>query len=52
MFCVVAVLEPVHIQTARFEIDLLPPQRHEFRGAEAMAKHQQNDSGIAHSMPP
>jgi hypothetical protein len=52
MFGVVAVLDPMHIQIAGLEIDLLPSQRHEFRGAEAMAKHQQNDGGIAHPMPP
>jgi hypothetical protein len=40
MFRVVAVLDPVHIQIARLKIDLLPPQRHKFRGVEAMAKHQ------------
>ena len=48
----VAVLDPVHIEVACLEIDLLPPQCHEFRRTEAMAKQHQNDSRIAHPMPP
>jgi hypothetical protein len=50
MFGVMAALHPVHIEIPRFEIDLLPPQRHEFRRAQSMAKHQQNNGGIAHPM--
>src|SRR6266849_3754004 len=50
MFRVVSVLHPVHIEIPRFEIDLVPPQRHEFRRTEPMAKHHHNDGRIAHSM--
>jgi hypothetical protein len=50
MLGVMALLHAVHIEIPRFEIDLLPPQCHEFRGAEAMAIHQQNDGRISHPM--
>src|SRR5438132_3522810 len=50
MFGVVSSLHAVHIEVAAFEIDLVPPQGHEFGCTQSMAKHQQNDSGIAHPM--
>src|SRR5262249_11342027 len=50
MLRVVTVLHPVHIEIPRFEIDLLPPQGHEFRRAQPMAKHHHNDRRIAHAI--
>src|SRR5262245_13476389 len=50
MFGVVPALDPMHIEVAGFEIHLLPPQRHEFGRAEAVAKHEENNGGIAYPM--
>jgi hypothetical protein len=50
MFGVVSALDPVHVQIARFQIDLLPAQGHEFRRVQSMAKHHHNNGRIAHSM--
>ena len=52
MFGVVASLYPVHIEVARFEIDLLPPQRYELRRAQSMAKHHENNGRISYPMSP
>ena len=49
---VVAVLHPVHVQIARFQIDLVPAQGHEFRRAQSMAKEHHNNGRIAHPMAP
>ena len=50
VFGVVPALRPVDVQVPRFEIHLVPPQRHEFGRAQPVAKHQQNDRRIAHGM--
>src|SRR5713101_989608 len=47
MFGVVSSLHAVHIEVAAFEINLVPPQGHEFGCTQSMAKHQQTDGGIA-----
>jgi hypothetical protein len=39
------------IQVPRFEIHLVPAQRHEFGRAQPVAKHHQDDRRIAHGMP-
>src|SRR2546425_12529708 len=50
MFGVVTALDPMHIEVAGFEIHLLPPERHEFGRAQAVAKHQENNGGISYPM--
>jgi hypothetical protein len=52
MFGVVSSLHPMHVEIAGFEINLLPPQGHEFGSAQSMAKHHQNNRCIAHPMAP
>ena len=41
-------LHAVHIEIPGFEIDLLPPQGHQLRRAQSMAKHHENNRRIAH----
>ena len=48
---VVAALSAMHIEVAGFEIHVLPAQRDEFRRAEPVAKHEQDDRRIPHGMP-
>ena len=50
MFRVVSVLDAMHVQIPRFEVDLLPSERHEFCRAEPMAKQHDNDGRIPHPM--
>src|SRR5262245_44446114 len=50
MFGVVPALDPMHIEVAGFEIHLLPPQRHEFSCAQAVAKHEENNGSISYLM--
>jgi hypothetical protein len=40
----------MHIEVAGFEIHLLPPQRHEFGCAQAVAKHEENNGSISYLM--
>lgn len=47
-----AVLQPVHVQRAGFQIDLIPAQRYELRHTQAMAIREQDQSCIAVAMPP
>src|SRR5439155_10881603 len=50
MFGVVAALDAMHIEVASFEIHVLPAQRDEFRRAQPVAKHQQDNRCITHGM--
>jgi hypothetical protein len=51
MFGVVPTLRTVDIEVSGFEVDLVPPQRHEFGGAQPVMEHHENDRGIPHGMP-
>jgi hypothetical protein len=50
MFGVMSSLHPVHIEITGFEIDLLPPQGHQFGRPQSMAKHHQNNRRISYPM--
>src|SRR2546428_12512373 len=50
MFRVVSVLHSMHIQIPRFEVDLVPPERYEFRRAQPMAKQHHNNGCITHPL--
>jgi hypothetical protein len=47
MFSIVSSLDPVHIEVAGFEIDLLPPEGHELGRAQPMAIHHQNNGSVS-----
>src|SRR5688572_25123048 len=47
----VPTLDPMDIEVPGCESHLVPAQRDEFGRAEPMAKHQQDDRGIARGMP-
>jgi hypothetical protein len=52
MFGVVSPLRPMDIEIARVEIHVVPSQGNEFRRAQPVAKHQQDDRRIAHRVSP
>jgi hypothetical protein len=47
VFRIVSALDPMHIEVASFEIDLLPTQSHQLSRAQPMAIHHQNDGGVS-----